>query len=60
MPYEPPSGWLERRDDPTNEETSLRSRFHRRRDCERVAHPEALVTTDRPYSAPRCPSCAPA
>jgi hypothetical protein len=60
MPYEPPSGWLERRDDPTDEATAMRARFHVRRDCERIKSPSDVVGVDRPYSAPRCPVCAPA
>lgn len=59
MPYEPPTGWLERIDEPDDDTTAVRSRFHLRQDCPRVRRPETLVPADRPYSAPRCPACAP-
>lgn len=61
MAYEPPSGWLERRDETAEEnwEGGLRAQFHTRPDCERVKRPESLVQVDRPYSATRCRACAP-
>ena len=59
MPYEPPQGWLERIDEPADETTAVRARFHLTRECQRIKDPEALVGVDRPYSAPRCPACAP-
>jgi hypothetical protein len=59
VPYEPPPGWLERIDEPTDDTTAVRARFHLTRDCVRIRNPEGLVGVDRPYSAPRCPACAP-
>lgn len=58
MPYTPPTGWLERLDDPAEETSSIRYRFHRRVDCLLIQSPDALVPVDRPGSAARCPSCA--
>lgn len=58
MPYSPPSGWLERLDDPADELTSIRTRFHRRRDCPLLQGSDRLVPAERPGSAARCPSCA--
>ena len=58
MPYTPPSGWLERLDDPDQEESSIRVRFHRRSDCALINATASLVAVDRPGSAARCPSCA--
>ena len=59
MPYSPPSGWLERLDDPADDLTRIRTRFHRRRDCQLVQGRHALVPAHRPGSAARCPACAP-
>lgn len=60
MPYEPPSGWLEGTDDPTNESTIV---FTRDSVSVRTAHgsaiPAPLVGVERPGHAPRCPLCAP-
>ncbi len=58
MPYLPPSGWLERLDDPSDASTDVSSKFHRRKDCSRITRPEVLVAVDRPYHAPRCRNCA--
>ena len=59
MGYEPPSGWIERTDEPTDERTRVSIRFHRRNDCDRIKNPSSLVQVDKPYHAPRCPGCAP-
>jgi hypothetical protein len=59
MTYAPPSGWVERTDEPTNELTRVKVRFHRRRDCERIQNPDVLVQVNKPGHAPRCPGCAP-
>jgi hypothetical protein len=53
MTYAPPSGWIERTDEPTDERTRVNARFHRRADCERIYDPRALVQVDKPYHAPR-------
>jgi hypothetical protein len=58
MSYAPPSGWIERTDDPTDARTNVRVRFHTRIDCERVHNSRELVQVDKPYHAPRCPGCA--
>ena len=56
MTYTPPNGWVEPfGDDDTG---SVSQRFHARRDCPRIRHPEQLREVDRPYSAARCPGCA--
>jgi hypothetical protein len=57
--YEPPSGWIERTDEPTDDRTSVKVRFHSRNDCDRIKNPGSLVQVDKPYHAPRCPGCAP-
>jgi hypothetical protein len=59
MTYAPPSGWIERTDEPTDERTRVTARFHSRNDCGRIKNPRALVLVDKPYHAPRCPGCAP-
>ncbi len=59
MTYAPPSGWIERTDDPSDVLTRVRARFHRRDDCERIKNPVGLVQVDKPYHAARCPGCAP-
>lgn len=59
MPYSPPSGFLERRDDPSDEMSRVTERFHTTADCPRIQAPENLVPVQRPYSAPRCSFCAP-
>jgi hypothetical protein len=56
MSYTPPNGWVEPFGDDDAESTS--QRFHTRRDCPRIRHPEQLREVDRPYSAARCPGCA--
>lgn len=58
MVYTPPSGYLERIDDPTDENSRISERFHRSADCPRIKSRENLVPVPRPYSAPRCPFCA--
>lgn len=58
MGYEPPSGWIERTDEPTDERTRVSIRFHRRNDCDRIKSPGGLIQVDKPYHAPRCPGCA--
>lgn len=58
MGYEPPSGWIERTDEPTDERTRVSIRFHRRNDCDRIKNPGGLIQVDKPYHAPRCPGCA--
>jgi hypothetical protein len=58
MPYTPPTGWLERLDDPAEEESSIRYRFHRRANCSLIHGTAPLVSVDRPGSAARCPACA--
>jgi hypothetical protein len=58
MSYQPPSGFVE----PMNDDAkgpSIILRFHTRKDCPRVKLSEALRAVDRPYSARRCPLCAP-
>jgi hypothetical protein len=57
--YEPPSGWIERTDEPTDERTRVNVRFHSRNDCDRIKNAPSLVRVDKPYHAPRCPGCAP-
>lgn len=59
MAYEPPTGWLERVDDPDDPDTAVRARFHAKQDCERIRNPQILVAVARPWAAPRCPACAP-
>ena len=61
MPYEPPSGWVERRvypaSDPAVDEKE-RLRFHVRPDCTLIEGPEHLMAVDRPYTArPVQPLC---
>jgi hypothetical protein len=59
MTYAPPSGWIERTDEPTDALTRVSARFHTRNDCERIQNPNVLVQVDKPYHAGRCPGCAP-
>ena len=58
MPYLPPSGWLERIDDPSDDTTEVSAKFHVVKDCARIKRPDALIEVDRPYHAPRCRACA--
>ena len=58
MTYAPPSGWLERTDECTDEQTRVNARFHSRTDCERIKNPGGLVRVDKPYLAAPCPGCA--
>ena len=58
MSYAPPSGWIERIDEPTDVLTRVNARFHSRNDCERIRNPGGLVEVDKPYHAARCPGCA--
>jgi hypothetical protein len=51
MSYNPPSGWVEPFGDDGADSAS--QRFHARRDCPRIRHPEQLREVDRPY-----PGCA--
>lgn len=57
MPYTPPSGWVEQ---PTaaTEAGAQTPHFHVRRDCPAIPAGVTLRATDKPYSAPRCPTCA--
>ena len=58
MTYAPPSGFAETL--PTTADGPIRVRFHARSDCPRVrGRQEDLRLVDRPYSAVRCPLCAP-
>lgn len=57
MPYTPPSGWIEQFR--AGEGERLRSSFHMRTDCPRVADSGQLRPASRPYSAVRCTLCAP-
>ena len=61
MAYEPPSGWIEILNDPSDEDSDYleKRRFHARQDCSRVRGQKQMISVDRPYSANRCPSCAP-
>jgi hypothetical protein len=62
MPYEPPSGWVERRHVPAAKpalDDREQSRFHLRRDCTLIQDAQQLLAVDRPYSASRCSRCAP-
>lgn len=58
MAYTPPSGYLERTDDPADENSRISERFHMKADCPRIKSPADLVPVPRPYSAPRCSYCA--
>ena len=58
MPYTPPSGYVERIDDPADENSRVSERFHADPDCPRVKTREALIPVQRPGSAPRCSLCA--
>ena len=62
MAYEPPSGWIEIVVDPANDDDTdylEKRRFQTRQDCPRVRDPHQMISVDRPYSASRCPACAP-
>lgn len=56
--YVAPSGWTERLDDPGDDDSMKRFRFHMRENCPSIRVPESLTATDRPGSAARCPTCA--
>jgi hypothetical protein len=58
MTYAPPSGWIERTDEPTDPTTRVKARFHSRDDCKRIKNPAGLVQVNKPYHAARCPGCA--
>jgi len=58
MTYAPPSGWIERIDEPTDALTRVNARFHSRKDCDRIKNPPGLVQADKPYHAARCTLCA--
>ena len=57
MPYLPPSGWAEPLPALPGGATTAQ-RFHTRRDCPAIQHPEALRPTQVPYAASRCRRCA--
>ena len=56
--YSPPSGWVESLS-VVGEGGSLRTRFHLSAECARIRRPDTLRPKDKPYSAPRCSTCAP-
>lgn len=58
MAYTPPSGFLERTDDPADQNSRVNERFHTDPACPRIKVPDALVAVGQPFSAPRCSLCA--
>lgn len=57
MPYQPPSGWVEKIAPASDLRAEIR-RFHTRRDCPMIDHRDTLRAADKPYSIRRCPGCA--
>lgn len=64
MTYAPPSGWIERTDEPTDERTRVNARFHSRNDCGRIKTRGLWSRSTSPVarfpSAPPPPYVAPA
>ena len=57
MSYTPPSGWVEQLRGIPDGRVNGR-RFHVREDCPAIPQGAVMETTDKPYSAARCPACA--
>ncbi len=55
--YTPPVGWIERPSATDSEERAW-VMFHQDRHCARIDPENAILLSDRPYSARRCPFCA--
>jgi len=56
VPYTPPAGWIEQLS--ASEARAQAQRFHLRPNCPAIVKGAVLGTSDKPYSAARCPVCA--